>query len=146
MASTWSFTSESPEETRTWGTTLADRLKPGDVVLLDGDLGSGKTTLAQGLCGGLGVAEWVNSPTFTLINEYTGRLKVHHCDFYRLADPSELEALAVEEVFYGDGVALVEWPDVADGWVPPDAVRITITRTGAEQRRFEVKGLNRVDG
>ncbi|HDS74815.1 MAG TPA: tRNA (adenosine(37)-N6)-threonylcarbamoyltransferase complex ATPase subunit type 1 TsaE, partial [Firmicutes bacterium] len=106
-----------------------------------GSLGAGKTTLVQGICHGLGVTAWANSPTFTLINEYVGTrngepLRVYHCDFYRIDDPEELATLALDEVFYGDGVTLVEWPDVAEEWAPDDAVRVKITRIGANERRL----------
>ncbi len=131
----------SAEETRTLGERFAASLHPGSVVLLSGSLGAGKTTLVQGICHGLGVAAWANSPTFTLINEYVGTrndepLRVYHCDFYRIDDPDELATLALDEVFYGDGITLVEWPDVAEEWAPEDAVRVTITRTGAATRRI----------
>jgi len=142
----WTVTTTSPKATRELGRRLAGRLKAGDVVLLYGDLGSGKTTLAQGICCGLGVDGWANSPTFTLINEYRGRLVVYHCDFYRIADPGELATVALDEALYGGGVALVEWPEVAEGWTPPDAIRVRITAMGPRKRAFEVEGIERMEG
>ena len=141
---TVSVDTHSDDETRAFGRKIAARLEPGSVVLLEGDLGAGKTTLVQGICHGLGVDAWANSPTFTLINEYVGNsngteLRVYHCDFYRIDDPDELQTLAIDEVFYGDGISLVEWPDVAAEWAPPHAVRIAITRTGAEDRHIRVE-------
>jgi len=143
----WSRTTHSAAETRTLGARLAKRLKPGDVVLLWGDLGSGKTTLAQGICHGLEVVAWANSPTFTLINEYDGRLadgrpvRVYHCDFYRLRDSDELNTLALDEVFYGDGVALVEWPKIAEEWLPQEAIRVHLTRLGPHKRQIDIMKL-----
>ena len=131
---------DSPEATHMLGERLGRALGPGDVVLLQGDLGAGKTTFVQGVCHGLGVKEWANSPTFTLINEYTGRLRVHHCDFYRLEEPEELYTLALDDIVYGSGVTLIEWPEVALEWLPRDARRVRITRTGPLERRFEISG------
>ena len=142
----WTARTDSPEETCRLGEEIAEHLKPGHVVLLAGDLGSGKTTLAQGICHGLGVTEWASSPTYILISEYRGRVAVYHCDFYRIGDPSELDMLAVDDVFYGDGVALVEWPEVAEEWVPPDAIRIRIAAEGPTTRRFTVSGLDGTGG
>ena len=142
-----STVTHSPEETRAFGRELARRFVRGSVVLLSGDLGAGKTTLAQGICHGLGVDAWACSPTFTLVNEYDGTLgdeplRVYHCDFYRIEEPEELETLALDEVLYG-GIALIEWPEVAAEWAPDDAVRVNMARTGPEERRIEVSGEER---
>lgn len=141
-------TTHDAEETRALGENLARRLRPGDVVLLYGELGSGKTTLAQGIIHGLQVDAWASSPSFTIINEYDGRLwddrgtsiRIYHCDFYRLSDPGELDSLALDEVFCGSAVALVEWPEIAEAWVPNGATRVTIARRGAEDREITVSG------
>jgi tRNA threonylcarbamoyladenosine biosynthesis protein TsaE len=140
--STRTYITHSAEETRSFGKRLARHLRSGNVVLLYGDLGSGKTTLAQGIVRGLGVEQWASSPSFTLINQYDGRLRddhktpvrIYHCDFYRLSDPDELDTLALDEVFYGDGIALVEWPEIAEEWVPKEAMRVRIVRRGSETR------------
>lgn len=146
MANATVRTTDSAEATRAFGHELARTLAPGAVVLLSGDLGTGKTTLVQGICHALGVPQWANSPTFTLINEYEGamngkQLRIFHCDFYRIDDPDELHTFALDEVLYGDGIALVEWPEVASEWVPDSAVRITLTRTGAESRLITISGV-----
>ena len=138
----WITRTNSPEDTRRLGERLAEHLRPGHVVLLSGDLGSGKTTLAQGICRGLGVDEWASSPTYILINEYHGRMPVYHCDFYRIGDPSELDTLAIDDVFYGNGVALVEWPELEEDWAPPDAVRVRVEADGPACREFTVSGLD----
>ena len=142
------FTSHSADQTRAFGGRLAASLRQGSVVLLYGDLGSGKTTLAQGIVRSLGVNQWANSPSFTLINEYDGRLRdngatpvrIYHCDFYRLSDPDELNTLALDDVLYSPGVALVEWPEIAEEWVPTDAMCVRLTRTGVEERGIRVTG------
>ncbi|HPU83967.1 MAG TPA: tRNA (adenosine(37)-N6)-threonylcarbamoyltransferase complex ATPase subunit type 1 TsaE [Candidatus Latescibacteria bacterium] len=136
------YVTNSPDETREFGEKIAPRLGPGNVVFLYGDLGSGKTTLVQGICAGLQVSVWPNSPTFTLINQYEGRVPVFHCDFYRLGDPGELATLGLEEVFFGNGIALVEWPELAEEWAPLDTIRVKITRRSAKKREIVLHGLN----
>ena len=95
------------------GERLGQCLKPGDIVLLFGDLGAGKTTLTQGLCHGLGISksEYVRSPTFTLINEYKGTFPIFHIDLYRLDSFSEIEALGLEELLFSNGVSIIEWAE-----------------------------------
>ncbi len=88
------------------------------MVGLFGNLGSGKTTCIKGICAGLGVEEEVTSPTFTLINEYHGRLPVFHFDFYRIGSVQELRELGLDEYFYGDGVCLIEWPEIVSDMLP----------------------------
>lgn len=107
------FTTHDREETLSLGETLGKSLIPGDIVLLFGDLGSGKTTLTQGISQGLGLArgEYVRSPTFTIINEYQGSCPIYHVDLYRLESFEEIEALGLEEVLFGDGVSVVEWSE-----------------------------------
>jgi tRNA threonylcarbamoyladenosine biosynthesis protein TsaE len=103
-----------------YGITLGRLLQPGDVVALIGELGSGKTTLAQSIAEGLGVMEPVTSPTFTIINEYeSGRLPLYHFDVYRLKSPEEMESLGYEEYFFGSGVTIVEWADRVGALLPP---------------------------
>ena len=139
----WEMLSRSEDETRSLGKSLGATLDRGAVVLLVGEMGAGKTMFAQGLCHGLGVDGWANSPTFTLINEHQGRVRVYHCDFYRLADAAELSTLALDDVLYGDGVALIEWPEIAEEWLPEEAIRVTITRQSPTERHIRVEGVAR---
>lgn len=122
----------SPAETREVGEKIAQLLKPGDVICLNGDLGAGKTALTQGVARGLGVKEPVTSPTFTLINEYQGRLPLYHFDVYRLGGPEEMADLGYEEYFYGQGVCLIEWAQLVEDVLPEERLDITITRTEDE--------------
>src|SRR5713226_4230931 len=108
------------EETRGIGEALGRRLAPGDVVCLAGPLGAGKTTLAQGIGRGLGVEEVVNSPTFTLVQEYGGRLPVYHLDVYRLSSPEEAADLALDEMLSAGGVVLIEWSERIAPLLPAD--------------------------
>lgn len=125
----------SPEETRTAGRLLGSLLLPGDVVTLSGELGAGKTTFAQGVAAGLGVTEPVTSPTFALMQEYVGRALLRHLDLYRLHNPSRLEELGWEELFSGDAVVLIEWPERAAGSLPPAHLGLELHFGAAENER-----------
>lgn len=131
--------SASASQTHRLGALLGGLLRPGDVVLLEGPLGAGKTALTQGIGAGLGVRETINSPTFTLLKEYMGRLPLYHFDLYRIEDPEELFALGFEDYFGGEGVCVVEWADrgvAADGatlW-PASWLRIAIAADGGAKR------------
>jgi tRNA threonylcarbamoyladenosine biosynthesis protein TsaE len=108
-------------------------LRAGDVVLLEGELGAGKTCFAQGVGKGLRVAEAVKSSSFVLVNEYNGRLKVYHADLFRLSSPEEIGDLALEENSK-DGLLLVEWPDRAPSEMPPEHLRIRFSIEDAAER------------
>jgi tRNA threonylcarbamoyladenosine biosynthesis protein TsaE len=130
--------STSEEETESVGETLAQSLAAGDVVLLHGDLGAGKTAFVRGLARGLGASsDDVSSPTFTLIQEYSGRLRLYHVDLYRL-EPPEVDDLGLDDLISGDGVVAIEW---AERWQdrPANAIRIDIEQTAREQRRIMVR-------
>jgi len=140
--------SKSEDETREFGTALGRLLRPGDVVLLHGDLGSGKTTLTQGIAKGLLIDDYVQSPTFTLVAEHPGQSKtgdpltLYHLDLYRLDDPSDLESFGYEDlVTQSDGVVVVEWPERAGGILPDDFVLIVIEASGPDQRQFSIQAI-----
>jgi len=131
-----SLSIRNEEETRAFGHQLADRLEPGSVVALIGDLGTGKTTLSKYIAEGLGITEVVTSPTFTIVQEYhSGRLPLYHFDVYRIGDISEMEELGYEEYFFGDGVSLVEWADIIQELLPEEAriIRIEYGREPEER-------------
>ncbi|MFK2827185.1 tRNA (adenosine(37)-N6)-threonylcarbamoyltransferase complex ATPase subunit type 1 TsaE [Bacillus sp. B190/17] len=134
------FSTASAEETQAFAEKLAQLLKPGDVILLEGDLGAGKTTFTQGLAKALGVKRTVNSPTFTIIKEYQGRLPLYHMDVYRLNDAEE--DLGFDEYFYGEGVCVVEWAHLIDQQLPNDYLKVHIFHKGNDQREIclEPKG------
>jgi tRNA threonylcarbamoyladenosine biosynthesis protein TsaE len=118
----------SEEESRAFGLELARLARPGMVIALVGELGTGKTTLAKAVAEGLGVTECVVSPTFTIIKEYTsGRLPLYHFDLYRLAGPGDLCELGFEEYFYGEGVCVVEWADRAANLLPENALTVELS-------------------
>ena len=140
----------SAEETLDLGKRIGEKLQAGDCVLLFGELGSGKTTFTQGLALGLGLPEneYVRSPTFTLINEYQGRLPIFHLDLYRLDSQGEMEQLGLEEVFSGTGVSIVEWaeklmaPSCEEGFIPlfgiDSHLQIKINIDGEDARSIEI--------
>ncbi|PWF99455.1 tRNA (adenosine(37)-N6)-threonylcarbamoyltransferase complex ATPase subunit type 1 TsaE [Levilactobacillus bambusae] len=124
----WTVTVSSPEATQQLGEALAQGLVAGDVILLDGDLGAGKTTFTKGLARGLHIKRNIKSPTFTIIREYQeGRLPLYHMDIYRLDDGSGAD-LGLEEYFNGDGVSVVEWSNFVADEIPDDHLKIIFKR------------------
>jgi tRNA threonylcarbamoyladenosine biosynthesis protein TsaE len=124
-------------DTREYGIELAKKLKPGDVVALIGDLGTGKTTLTKSIAEGLGIMEMITSPTFTIVQEYTeGRLPLYHFDVYRLSDLEEMYELGYEEYFFGQGVSVVEWADQIMEIIPEEAIVIRIEYGANEDERI----------
>lgn len=118
--------SYSAEETFAFGQAVGELLFPGALVAFSGDLGAGKTCCVQGIAMGLGVEDrsMITSPTFTLIQEYQGRLPIYHFDVYRLTHEEEMYDLGYEEYFYGDGVTLVEWAERVEAFLPQDCLNI----------------------
>jgi tRNA threonylcarbamoyladenosine biosynthesis protein TsaE len=126
----------SAEETMALGERLGNRLKAGDVIALFGDLGAGKTTLAKGIALGLGVADDIHSPTFTLIHEHIGPTPLYHVDLYRLESETEVDALGIEEYVYGDGVTIIEWADRMKSLLPTDRLDIELRMKGDTDREM----------
>lgn len=131
------------------GERIGERLRPGDVVLLHGDLGAGKTTLTQGIARSLGIIAPIQSPTFTLVSEYRARFgdattgSLRHLDLYRLNDPSELEDLGWEELIVPeDGVSIIEWPERAGDWLPNRFTLVTIEHDGPDARRVSIREID----
>jgi tRNA threonylcarbamoyladenosine biosynthesis protein TsaE len=150
MASPLELHTAGPEETRSVGEAIAELLRPGDVVSLTGDLGAGKTTFVQGVAKGLGVAEPVLSPTFTLVREYDALgLHVYHVDIYRLERVQEVLDLGFDEMVDQNGVVLVEWGDALGTMLPESHLRVELTMDEAaadqdgsprEGRRLSISG------
>ena len=132
-----SIITQSEDETSAAGARLGEQLRAGDVVLLYGDLGAGKTAFVRGLARGVGApADDVSSPTFTLVQEYHGRVALYHVDLYRL-EPKEVDDLGLEELVLGDGVVAIEW---AERWTgrPDDVYEVRLQDTGDERRRISI--------
>ena len=142
MSSEQHFETGSAAETHALGSRIAASLQPGDLVLLHGDLGAGKTTLVQGIAQALGAREQTQSPTFSLVVDTRlpdGTL-LRHIDLYRLVDPAELETLGFEELVADDrAITLIEWPERAVGMLPGRYVLIELQATGADQRLIALR-------
>lgn len=130
------FLSHSAKETFAFAKRVADKLKGGEIILLNGDLGAGKTTFTKGLARALGVKETVTSPTFTYVKEYDGRLTLYHFDMYRVSDADEVYELGLEEYFYKGGVVVVEWNRFNDVRNP---IIINVKSLGGNLREFEIQ-------
>lgn len=136
-----------PEETFDLGKRMGLKAAPGEVYCLEGDLGAGKTVFTQGFAAGLGVSGPVNSPTFTIVQQYEdGRMPLYHFDVYRIGDVEEMEEIGYEDCFYGEGVCLIEWPSLIEEILPGDAVWIRIEKDlgkGFDYRRITVEERQR---
>ena len=131
--------SNNPAETRQYGIQLGQLVRSGEVILLYGNLGAGKTHLTQGIAEGLGITGAVRSPTFTLVNEYQeGRLPLYHIDLYRLAGDGDIATIGLDDYFDEEGIVVVEWPEKGQTWLPTDALHIHITHLSDETRSFEL--------
>ena len=129
------FISSSEGETFRWAEEYAKTLHPGDTVLLDGEMGAGKTAVAKGIAKGLGISEEVTSPTYAYINSYEGRL--FHFDCYRITSERQAEELGFADYFDLGGICLVEWSENIAGLLPEQVKRVTIRKRGGTQREIE---------
>lgn len=118
---------DSLEITEKFGEKLGSLLQAGDVICLNGELGAGKTTLTKNIAKGMGIEDYVTSPTFSIINEYYGKLNLYHFDTYRLEDVEEVSYLGFDEYFYGDGVCVIEWADRIEAFLPEEYLEINIS-------------------
>jgi tRNA threonylcarbamoyladenosine biosynthesis protein TsaE len=138
-----SYTTLSEKETMALGATFSGRLRPGDVVAVSGDLGTGKTRFVQGVCNALGVDGHVASPTFTIINEYrTPRFGVYHIDLYRVNSSAEIRDLGLEEYLSGKGICLIEWAEKAAGFLPAPRYDVFLSfGEGADTRQVRIEEI-----
>lgn len=132
-----------PRETFALGKKMGEEAEAGQVICLNGDLGVGKTVFTQGFAEGLGIEGTVNSPTFTILQEYDdGRLPFYHFDVYRIGDVSEMDEIGYEDCFYGDGVSLIEWSELIEEILPDDVITITIEKDldkGFDYRKITIE-------
>lgn len=135
----------SEKETRELGERLGKEAVPGSVYTLTGDLGTGKTVFTQGFARGLGIREHVNSPTFTIVQEYNeGRLPFYHFDVYRIGDIEEMDEIGYEDYFYGDGVCLIEWAELVEELLPSQRTAVRIEKDlekGFDYRKITVEAI-----
>lgn len=132
-----------PEETFEVGRTIGMNAKPGQIYTLTGDLGVGKTVFTRGVAAGLGITEPVNSPTFTIIQEYEdGRLPFYHFDVYRIGDLEEMEEIGYDDYFFGQGICLIEWAELIEEILPEKRIEVTIEKDlekGFEYRKITIE-------
>ena len=132
-----------PEETFEVGRTIGMNAKPGQIYTLTGDLGVGKTVFTQGVAAGLGITEPINSPTFTIIQEYEdGRLPFYHFDVYRIGDLEEMEEIGYDDYFFGQGICLIEWAELIEEILPEKRIEVTIEKDlekGFEYRKITIE-------
>jgi tRNA threonylcarbamoyladenosine biosynthesis protein TsaE len=137
------ITTNSPEETQEFGARLGKLARPGDVFLLVGKLGAGKTCLTQGIARGLGIKEYAASPSFVVARELYGRLPLYHMDFYRLENPAEIADLGLDDYFYGQGVSVVEWAEKGISLLPPEHLLIEMSYISDTGRRLKLKAIGK---
>ena len=136
------YRTTSPEETEALGFRLGECLHGGEVLALFGGLGMGKTAFTRGIAAGLGIPSGVSSPTFALVHDYTGRLTVHHFDMYRVDGWDDLYSTGFFDYLDTEDVLIIEWSENIEGALPPDAIRITISKGEMEEERlFEMEGV-----
>lgn len=137
------YESYKPEDTFAVGERIGREAKPGTLCTLTGDLGVGKTVLTQGIAKGLGIKEYVNSPTFTIVQVYeSGRLPLYHLDVYRIGDIEEMDEIGYEDYFYGEGLCIVEWADLIGELIPKEHTRIVIEKDlekGFDYRKISIE-------
>lgn len=140
------YISNSYDDTQKIAADFSKELKPGDVICMYGDLGAGKTAFVQGLAKGLGIQEPITSPTFTIVNEYSGRLMLYHFDVYRIADSDEMFEIGYDEYIDGDGVCVIEWPQLISDILPKQRYEITISKDYNESddyRKIKIERFER---
>lgn len=129
MVEEFEYTTNSPEETFKLGFDIAKGIDRGAVITLNGDLGCGKTVFTQGFAKGLNIDDYINSPTFTILQIYEeGRMPLYHFDVYRIGDISEMDEIGFEDYVYGDGVSLIEWAELIEEILPKERTDIFITK------------------
>ena len=132
---------ESVEQTILIGEKLGALVNSGDIVCLTGDLGTGKTHFVKGFAKGLNIHEYITSPTFTIVNEYQGRLKLYHFDVYRVDDPDEIHAIGFDEYIFSSAVSIIEWANFIEELIPAESIRVNIVKVpikGDDYREIEI--------
>ncbi|MBC2579709.1 tRNA (adenosine(37)-N6)-threonylcarbamoyltransferase complex ATPase subunit type 1 TsaE [Clostridium sp. DJ247] len=136
------FIVNNADSTIELGKKLGALLNSGDIICINGDLGAGKTHFTKGIARGLGINEPITSPTFTIVNEYTGRLKLYHFDVYRVNDPDEIELIGFDEYIFSDAVSIIEWSNYIKDLIPKERIEIEIKKAldlGTDYRKVIIK-------
>ena len=136
------FIVDSVEKTTKIGIQLGKLVMPGDIICLTGDLGTGKTHITKGIAKGLSIDEHITSPTFTIVNEYMGRLKLYHFDVYRVNDPDEIYAIGFDEYIFSEGVSVIEWSNYIEELIPDEHISVSLEKLpelGENFRRIDIE-------
>ncbi|WP_039657567.1 tRNA (adenosine(37)-N6)-threonylcarbamoyltransferase complex ATPase subunit type 1 TsaE [Clostridium tyrobutyricum] len=137
------FFSNDMKDTILLGKKLGKILKPGDIICLIGELGTGKTHFVKGIAEGLGIVDNITSPTFSIVNEYTsGRLKLYHFDVYRVNDPDEIEAIGFDEYIFSNAVSIIEWSNYIEELIPKERIEINIEKDISMSVNFRKISIN----
>jgi len=139
------YNSNSPEETAEIAKAFAKQLKPGDCICMYGNLGVGKTAFVQGLAKGLGIDEYLSSPTFTIVNCYEGDMPFYHFDVYRIQDEDEMYEIGYEEYVYGDGISVIEWSENIREILPQNRYEITLEKDYEKSENYRKITIERID-
>lgn len=140
------FITKSTEETYQLGIDIAKLLKEGDIINLNGDLGAGKTYFTKGIAKGLEIDDYITSPTFTIVNEYEGKIPLYHFDVYRINDIREMYEIGFDEYIYGSGISVIEWGDIISDIIPDYAIKINIKRLDENIREIEIDDKGKFTG
>ncbi|MDP4146133.1 MAG: tRNA (adenosine(37)-N6)-threonylcarbamoyltransferase complex ATPase subunit type 1 TsaE [Bacillota bacterium] len=135
------FIVDNLDKTLELGYFIGENAKPGDIICINGDLGTGKTHLTKGIAKGLGIEEHITSPTFNIVNEYKGRLKLFHFDVYRVNDPDEIYAIGFDEYIFSDAISVIEWSNYIEELIPEEHLSINIeklTNLGVTHRKISI--------
>ncbi len=136
-----SIETHSFEETVELGKKFGKVLKPGAVVCLSGDLGTGKTAFTNGIARALGIDSYITSPTFTIVNEYQGKFPLYHFDVYRISDPEEMFDIGFEEYINGEGITIIEWGEIIGDILPTELIKVNISKDlkkGLDVRKIDI--------
>lgn len=136
------FEEINSEGTFSLGMKLGNLLTGGEIITLNGDLGTGKTEFTKGIAAGLDIDEYIVSPTFTILNEYEGRLKLNHFDVYRVYDPMEIKSIGFDEYIFSDGVSVIEWSDLISDIIPDNIIDVRLYKDlskGLDYRRITIE-------
>ena len=136
------FTTHSAEETILLGTKIGRKLKPGDIIAMQGPLAAGKTTITKGIAQALGIDDTITSPTFCLISEYYGKMPLYHMDVYRLDSIEDFVNLGTDDMLYGDGVSIIEWSEKIMSELPKRTIVLKITPQEDNSRLIEIDNWN----
>lgn len=136
------FIVDTADSTMKLGRKLGELVHSGDIICITGDLGAGKTHFTKGVAQGLEINEPITSPTFTIVNEYEGRLKLHHFDVYRVCDPDEIDAIGFDEYIFSDAVSIIEWSNFIEELIPREHIWVDIKKVselGMDFRKISIK-------